>query len=381
MKSLLKKLKPLEIKLKKTLVVVISYFLKRSLRKIEKPDFTRPLKLLFVRHERIGDTFISFPIIDILKRKYPTWEFYWVTSPRSYDLVSEDPRFSQVFLYTKKPVKDRKILHHARKVKFDIAVDLINGDSVSAMMLTHLLAPRAFKISMGKCDHAKFYHINMEHPYSFSNRHILESTLELVEHFGVDPSDAERFCPPFISETKKKNIAEFLNSVHQSVNGCPLIGVNICSGETTRLWGSDNFREMITQLMDKYPDPRFIIIADPGSYDAGIELAESFSSRVYIPPKPMDICSVAELISRLSLLITADTSLLHFARSYRIPIVGLYLARKIDIWFPYAQRSGIVESDSEKSVSSITVDQIVEKVHVIGDEFKIPGLVTCPTRN
>ncbi len=379
MKSLLKKLKPVEVKLKYALVGVLSYVLKRSVKKVGKPDFTRPLKVLFIRHERIGDNFIAFPVVDILKKRYPNWNISWLTSPRSFDLVSEDPRFSEVYLYSKNMIRDRKLIRRVRKQKYDIAVDLINSDSVSAVMLTHLLAPKAYKIGMGKARNAEYYHVNSAHPFHYSNRHILETTLDLVRYMGVEPAEADRFCPPYISDTKKRNVTEFLNGVKSGDDGWPLVGVNICSGEPTREWGADKFGRVIATLLDKYPAPRFIVIADPSSYDMGIKLAASFGDRVYIPPKPMDICTVAELISRLNLLITGDTSLLHFARSYRIPVVGLYLYHKLDVWFPYAQRSGMICSDSEKHLFNITVDEVLDKVYEIGEKYKVPGLGTCPT--
>lgn len=372
---MIKKLKPLEIMLKNAWVGALSYFLKRSLARIDKPDLKQPLRVLFVRHERIGDTLISFPVVDVLKKEYPNWEMSWVTAPRSIDLIVADPRFKKVFTYTKKFFKDLVMICRAREEKFDIVVDMISGDSVSALALSHLAAPGAYKIGVGKCRHADYYHVNSRHPFCVTNRHILESTLDIVSYLGVDPLDAERFCPPFVSKSKKDEIGNMLKALPDLFRGRPLVGINISSGEPSRIWDMNNYKRVITKIIEKFTMLGFIVIAAPNDYSKGRKLAESFDDRVNILPQVMDICSVAELISRLNLLISTDTSLLHIARSYRIPVVGLYRGHKINIWFPYAQLSGMVLSPTEEHLFDITVEQVVEKTIEIGRRFKIPGLM------
>ncbi len=374
MQRMITKLKPLEIKLKNAAVGALSHFLKRSLARINKPDLKRPLRVLFVRHERIGDTLISFPVVDVLKKEYPNWEVSWVTAPRSIDLIVDDPRFKNVFVYTKNVFKDLVMLYRARQEKFDIAIDLINGDSVSALALSHLAAPGAYKIGVGKCHHADYYHVNARHPFSYTNRHTLESTLDLVSCLGINPSKAERFCPPYVGKNKENAMMEILSALPVAVEGRPLVGVNISSGEPSRTWGLKNFRRVIEKLLERYEEPGFIVIAAPSYFATGKALVESFDRRVNTLPRAVDICTLAALISRLNLLITADTSLVHIARSYRIPVVGLHRGQKINIWFPYAQLSGMVSSPVEEHLFDITVEQVVEKTIEIGQRFKIPGM-------
>lgn len=373
MKNLMRYLKSLEIMFKNALVGMVSLYLRRRLSKTTKPDLNRPLKVLFIRPERIGDTLISFPVVDILKKKHANWEMSWIAAPRTIDFVADDPRFKYVFLYAKRLSKDLAMIRRARREKFDIAIDLINRDSASTLALTYLAAPKAYKISMGKCRHGQFYHIDLKHPFTYSSRHVLETTLGGIVALGLDPSEAKRFCPPHVTETKKAEVDGFLKGLPQPTKDRTLIGVNISSGETCRVWDIDNYRRTIAELMAKYRDLHFIIIATPDDFQIGQELADSFGDRVHIPPRAMHICSVAELISRLNLLITTDTSLLHIARSYRIPVVGLYRAHKINIWFPYAQLSGMVISDAEEHLFNITINQVVEKTIEIGGKFRIPG--------
>jgi len=377
-KNILAKFKRVEVWWKNAMIGLLSYYLKRSVRKTQKPDLNLPLKVLFVRPERLGDTFVSLPTVDALRKFHPNWEISWLTSPRSYKLVAEDPRFKNVYLYTKKPGDSLKILRRARRERFDVAINLIRGDSVTSLLLAHLMAPKAFKIGVGGRNHAPFYHAIVHNPYSLPNRHVIDSTLDIVAHLGANQYDAERFCRAYVSADRRRRVAKIMGDMGLGDGSRPLIGINISSGEETRTWDFGNFRIIIERLIALHEELEFMLIAAPNEHHKGIELAKVLGEKVHITPEPLDICSVAELLSRLNMFISADTSLVHITRSYRIPVVGLYRYNNLNTWVPYGQRSGAVMSGHEEHLFDITVEQVIAKTMEVGEKFKVPGFVLCP---
>ena len=59
-------------------------------------------------------------------------------------------------------------------------------------------------------------------------------------------------------------------------------------------------------------------------------------------------------------MITPDTSLVHIARAFNVPVVGLYCQymKNFLLWKPYNQQYGSVVSNNNDDVFDITVDQV-----------------------
>ncbi len=73
---------------------------------------------------------------------------------------------------------------------------------------------------------------------------------------------------------------------------------------------------------------------------------------------------MSAIISRLDLLVTPDTSLVHIARSFKVPVVGMYpqLQWNLERWRPYGQKGGVVISNDDGHIFDITPVQVLAEV-------------------
>ena len=80
-------------------------------------------------------------------------------------------------------------------------------------------------------------------------------------------------------------------------------------------------------------------------------------------PPGLSLLEVSALISRLDLLISPDTSLIHIARSFDTPVVGLYsrATKNFRRWRPYRQDDGAVVGDHHDNIYDITAEQVFER--------------------
>jgi ADP-heptose:LPS heptosyltransferase len=94
----------------------------------------------------------------------------------------------------------------------------------------------------------------------------------------------------------------------------------------------------------------------------GEKLQQKFDSRVYQVPPNLNLKEASAVISRLDLLISPDTSLVHIARSFRVPVVGLYsrFMKNFLLWRPFDQEVGAVVSGNDDNIFDITVDQVFD---------------------
>ncbi len=65
---------------------------------------------------------------------------------------------------------------------------------------------------------------------------------------------------------------------------------------------------------------------------------------------------------RLDLMITPDTSIVHIARAFDVPVVGLYskFMKNFMLWRPYDQEIGAVVSANDGNIFDITVEQVFD---------------------
>ncbi len=85
-------------------------------------------------------------------------------------------------------------------------------------------------------------------------------------------------------------------------------------------------------------------------------------SQVHIIPENLSLTSVTAIIKQLDLLITPDTSLVHIARSFDLPVVGLFSSfmKNYLLWRPYDQELGSVIAESKDNIFDITVTQVMD---------------------
>ena len=351
-------LKKLEHWIKAAVFRLSTVFLKRGRPNGGLVDITHVKRVLFLRPEKIGDMVISLPVFDALKEKCPHIGISILASPRSLPLVQDDPRFDQVFVYRKRLIRDIRELLAIRREKFDCVLDMIDDDSVTTLFYSQLASAGGIRIGIGKNHHADFYDYNHDHADGVGG-HIVDNTLKLLEPFGIF-GPAAKLSPPFVPEATTERVERWL--AESAPVGLPLIGFNLSAGRPNRIWSAERSRALCETLLEE-TDLRLIIIVAPNDRTRGEELIAYLNDRVVMVPPDLSLLEVSALISRLDLLISPDTSLIHIARSFGVAVVGLYsrATKNFRRWRPYRQDDGAVVGEHVDDIHDITAEQVVER--------------------
>jgi heptosyltransferase-3 len=332
-------LKSLEHAVKRLVFAVSRIYLKKGRQGFQTIDPPRLRRVLFIRPEKLGDMIISLPVFHNLKKLYPHQE-----------------------LYTKRFLRDLAMVRRVRRLGVDAVVDMVCDDSVTSLFLTQYSSPRAWRIGLGKTRHRAYYDFNYEYRTQ-DEAHVLENTLKLLTAFGIDTDGLERHVPPTIDDRSYQAADRFLLSLNGAVpNG--VIGLNISAGRPTRVWPDTKNRTLIERMLVAYPHHRVVISADPADRPRALALAALFPERVDPLPDGLNLLDVSAIISRMKMLVTPDTSLVHIARSFRVPVVGLYTryARNFILWRPFGQAGGAVISGNDYNIHDIAVDDVFNAV-------------------
>ena len=345
-----------EHRAKDAVFAVCRLFFRKGRRNLRTLDPTTMSKVLFLRPEKIGDMVISLPVFDALRARYPHLKISILASPRNLALIKDDPRFDKIFLYRKWTWEDFRQLSHIRRERFDCVIDMIDNDSVTALFFSQLAGRNAVRIGVGKTRHAMFYDFNHVHADGIGE-HIVDNTLKLLAPFGFDSAGISGFASPHISLDAKTRIEGFLGD---KVCNSALIGLNLSAGLPNRIWPDDKAVDLCLRLIAWRPELQIIVITMPSDRNRGERVVLGAEGSVRLVPPGLSLIEVSALIASLRLLVSPDTSLIHIARSLRVPVVGLYnrATKNFRRWQPYRQPDGAVVGDDVDTIDDISVDRV-----------------------
>jgi ADP-heptose:LPS heptosyltransferase len=351
-------LKRLEHAFKAFFFFVVQLAFKRGRNPKGNIDPATVKRVLFLRHDRLGDMVISLPVFHNLKKMYPHIEIAVLCSPRNLILIREDAGVDRKFVYTKNIFRDLMTLRQIRRLKYDVVIDMILRDSVTALILSQMVSSRAWRVGLNKFDHARYYDYNYKN-WDEKQPHMLDYTLGLIGFLGLDVAKLETQVPPVMPQKSIETIGSFLGSLNGTGTGF-LIGLNISAGRPSRVWPKEKNISLMTRLLERYPSCHIIITSDPSEQHLAAALAAEFEGRVTAIMPGLNLLDVSALISRMKMLISPDTSLVHIARAFNVPVVGLYTRARENYqhWHPYGQKGGTVISGDDYNLFDISVDDV-----------------------
>jgi len=357
----MERLKPLEHAFKAFFFSISRLFLKKGRRDFVPIDGNQIKRVLFLRPEKIGDMVISFPVFDGLKAKYPHIEISIMGSPRNEAIIKGDPRFERIFLYRKNIWRDFKEVMAIRREKFDCVVDMICDDSVTALFLSQYCAPGKSRIGVGKVKHREYYDFNYDHRMG-NTGHIIENTLKLLTAFDIDPNEVSGYAHPYVTPSALARADDFARELRNGASGALLVGYNLSAGARTRIWALDKAQELIDCILAYRDDCKVVLMTAPPDRARADELQARLDGRVIQVPPGLNLTEASAFISRMDVLITPDTSVVHIARAFKVPVVGLYsrFMKNFLLWRPYDQPVGAVVSGNDDNIFDITVDQVFD---------------------
>lgn len=316
-------------------------------------------RILIIRPEKLGDVMITLPVVEALNKYAPEARIDLLASPYSYPLVKDDARFANVFVYAKRPLADLRLLAKLRQQEYDCVLDLIDADSVTGLLLSQISARVAVRVGANKQRLQKYYHLVTESP----NGHSIDRALQALAPLGIEPDQCKKLVPPVISAESVERADSFVAPIQAENPSARVIAYNLSAGKPTRLWPVDKCRLLVSGLIAGFPNDSILLIAAPADRTRALSVSEPFADAVSVVPDGWSILDVAALLAKTHLLISPDTSLVHIARSFDVPVVGLYPKPQWNLkrWRPYGQSGGVIVSNSDGDIFDIPVDAVVSE--------------------
>lgn len=341
----------------KKLELFFRHFLLKLLLLIKnKPGNSIPLnfnshsRILFIRLNRIGDALVSTPLLYEIKKNLKC--HVSVLAGRHNFFIFNNPSLAdEVIVYDKKVKSISSLVRFINEKQFDAIIDLHDDISTTVSYIIAFSKCRN-KFGLSKGNDKLYSHcIEKLDP---SKHHVVERIMKFSEVFNIN-SDLRKVKVIYNPLQESILISEeFINKHYREKNF--LLGINISAGSDARFWGISRFKELINRISEY--GINIVLLCLERDLKSAWEIAGRDIPIFYRPR----FDEFAAMIKKLDLLFTPDTSIVHLASAFRIPMFGLYVKynTKDLIWHPYGSPFEAIIT-SEPNLENVSFETVNEK--------------------
>jgi ADP-heptose:LPS heptosyltransferase len=320
----------------------------------ERPDWReRQYRVLFLRHDKIGDMIVSTGILRSIAQAYPNLQLDVLASKSNAIVIRNDPHLHEVIAFDRKslggfPTAFREL----RRRHYDAVIDcMVTAPSLTTLVL--MLASRArYRIGVAKRGNDFAYTLPV--PPRESAVHIIDQLGALVTAFGLQPTAIDlrpriHLTPSEIESGEQAWIGESEHGPRKS----PRLLVNVSAGRAHHAWPDERFVTVIRAALTAAPSANVVVVSSPSDRSRAARIAAESGARLYADRGIRDAMAI---VSRADIVFTPDTSIAHACSAFDKPAVVLNVRGFGALWGPY-ETDGITVESRTGSVVDITADE------------------------
>ena len=316
--------------------------------------------ILFLRYDRIGDMVITTPVFRELKLAYPEINISVLASKLNRGVLVNNPYVDKIYTNHKNNLLgDLPTLLKLRKMKFDVCVEFDHSVIPHAIIRFRIIKPKKVISVLKKGRYGlqgkelEIYDYYTEKP---KNSHFRDIWLNTLNPFNVKPESKkyDLFC----TDQQKKKAINFLLQFQNKIT----IGINLEGAVKGKRITHDKLKVICRGLYQANKDVQIVLLSSPKTYEDIIRLSKNMGlSYVFSSYKTESILDVAALIQNLQLVITPDTSIVHIASAFNVPVVSIHENNddSYRLFAPKSQYSKTVFSQSVKGIDGYSINELI----------------------
>ena len=324
----------------------------------ERPDWRlRPYRVLFLRHDRIGDMILSTGILRAIAQSHPTIRLDVLASPRNAAVLRHEPYVNDIVTFDKRAITSYpSAFRDLRRRGYDAVIDcMVTAPSLTTLLLM-LASGARFRIGVRQVGNDFAYTLPV--PPRESAEHIVDKLGALVTAFGLQPTAVDLRPRVHLTPQELERGEHAWGSGEVSGTTGPRLLVNISAGRAHHHWPDERFVALISRVRADMPDTQIALVSSPGDRARAAHIAIESGSRLIHDEGIRDAMAI---VSRSQVVFTPDTSISHACSARDIPAVVLHPMGNASIWGPYETAGRAVESATDE-VSGIPVEDALRPV-------------------
>jgi lipopolysaccharide heptosyltransferase III len=343
-----------------------------------KPENAKRVLVVKLRH--IGDVLMMTPMLRALKDAMPDAEITAVVPSGMEDLLAHNPCVSDVLAFRKGSglIEDLKLLKTLRAKKFDIAINMTEGDRGAVMCLASGAGIRIGADPKGKGFLGKGRLFTSLVPQRW-DRHRALMDLEMAVPLGIKP--ANQGLELYTSRCDDEYVGGLL--ADQGIEDDePIATVHPTSRWLFKCWNDKSVAEVIDYLHAK--GLKVIMTSGPDKKET--EKAAHIASLTKTPPVDLTglltLGQLASLLKMSRLFFGVDSAPMHMAAAVGTPVVALFGPSDYKVWAPFTDNARVVMkkdmfpclpcrkdgcggSKRSRCLEAITVEEVIRAIEEI----------------
>jgi heptosyltransferase-2 len=322
-------------------------------RRVAPPDWSaRPYRVLFLRHDRLGDMILSTGVMRAIATRHPRVRLDVLASPSNAPLLRHERWVGRIhLLHRHAPWSWPGLLGALRRERYDAVIDcMVTGPSLTTLLL---MVASAAPLRIGVAGRGNDAAYTLPVDPAPGAAHIVEHLAALAAPFGVPPSGAD-VSPCLTMDTAELSEAERAWDVAGG-DGARVL-VNLSAGRDNRRWPTEHYARAIRHLRSRIPGARVLLLAEPRDAERAADVAAEAGVTW---ARTAGIRAALALVATADLLLTPDTSISHGASAFRTPAVVLLPKNHFPQWGLYGSPGRHVISP-DRTLAALPLAPVLE---------------------
>ncbi|MDP8254783.1 MAG: glycosyltransferase family 9 protein [Candidatus Alcyoniella australis] len=284
-----------------------------------KPQGTR---VLIIKLGAMGDCLRTTPLLRALDKLHQPLHVSWITDPASYPLLLHNPLIDRLLTL------DLEAVLRLDVERFDLAYCFDKDPRAIAAMM-RCRAQRKF--GFGMTEHGSLCALNPESEYALrlglDDPLKFEHNRKTYQQITFEMADMEFNAEPYLLELTdaEHSLAEQKLAKLGIASNERLIGLNTGAGAVfaTKRWPVEHWIEL-GQMLSRAGHGRLLLLGGPEEVQRNAAIGEALGDAVVDTGTDNPLRVFAAIVSRLGLLVSADTLAMHLGLAQGVPCVALF---------------------------------------------------------
>jgi heptosyltransferase-2 len=299
--------------------------------------------VLVLQTSFLGDTVLTLPLLDEIKRRFPRARLTFFCTPQGRELAQSCAAIDEII------VDDKRAEHRGlsglrrqalalRKKAFTLA--LTPHKSLRSALILYL-ARIPYRVGFRQSKGWYLFNRLVNRP---AERHDVERNLSLLGAFGIPVENCERRFDLVDGREGQTPALRELVALKRDAKRL-LIGVNPGSVWATKRWEAQGFAEVIKLLKTRW-DCEVVLFGGPDDAQLANTIRERSGSNCLNCAGKFTLRELPQAVRTCDVFITNDSGPMHIAVACKVPTVALFCATTPALGFyPYSSDAVVVQKD------------------------------------
>lgn len=311
-------------------------------------------KILIIKQRNIGDVLLTVPTIAVLKGEFPDAHIAALVNSGTEEMLTLNPVVDEILVFDRKWkelfffkrwLKEITFLNNIREKKFDMVINLTEGDRGA---ITSFFSGARYRVGFdpaGRGFFGKKYLYSHLAPIPDQKAHVVDYNLDILK--VIDTTSQKKEVSIYFS----KKDEEYIDKVFGE-NGILkediLVHVHPTSRWLFKCWEDNKTAEVIDYLQIK-KKAKVVLTAAP--IEKELRKIEEILRKV--KSKPINLAGkitlkqMAALLTKCDLFFGIDSAPMHIAAAVKTPVVALFGPSGENNWGPWGEKHIVVKKEME----------------------------------